>query len=52
MATWDHFDLTRETGALDARSVPVGYAFEAERRQHVIYAGVDFHIHELAISMD
>jgi hypothetical protein len=59
---WSHVDLTAATGAPTAKSVPaagapgplvglVGYAFEAERRQHLVYLGADRHIHEIARSM-
>jgi hypothetical protein len=45
------FDLTAATGAPGPLAGLVGYAFEAERRQHLVYQGADRHIHELAISM-
>jgi uncharacterized protein with PIN domain len=48
---WGHFDLTAGTGGPPAAGDPVGYAFEVERRQHVVYRGADNHVHELAISM-
>jgi hypothetical protein len=48
---WGHFDLTAATGAPAPLIGLVGYAFEAERRQHLVYLGADHHIHELAISM-
>ena len=48
---WNHYDLTAATGAPAPQVGLVGYAFEAERRQHLVYVGADRHIHELAISM-
>jgi hypothetical protein len=48
---WGHYDLTAATGAPGPLVGIVGYAFEAERRQHLVYEGADRHIHELAISM-
>jgi hypothetical protein len=48
---WGHYDLTAATGAPPSLIGLVGYAFEAERRQHLVYLGADHHIHELAISM-
>jgi hypothetical protein len=47
----NHNNLTANAGvppsALALPSVPTGYAFEAERTQHVFYSGVDNHLHEL-----
>ena len=48
---WSHVDLTAATGAPAAREVPVAYAFEGEKRQHVLFRGEDGHLHELAISI-
>ena len=48
---WGHYDLTAATGAPEPFSDPWGYAFEAERRQHVFFMGSDLHLHELAISI-
>jgi hypothetical protein len=48
---WGHYDLTAATGAPAPLVGLVGYAFEAERRQHLVYQGADRHIHELAISL-
>jgi len=48
---WGHYDLTAATGAPELFSAPWGYAFEAERRQHVLFTGSDLHLHELAISI-
>jgi hypothetical protein len=49
--SWGHYDLTAATGAPPMAGAPCGYAFEAERRQHVVYTGADHHLHELAISI-
>src|SRR6185437_15099556 len=48
---WGHYDLTAATGAPEPGADPIGYAFEAERRQHVFFHGEDDHLHELAISI-
>jgi hypothetical protein len=45
---WHHNDLTAATGAPKAGFVGVsGYMFDAQDTQHVVYAGVDKHVHEL-----
>lgn len=47
---WQHRDLTAETGAPLPHSAPCGYAFEAQRTQHVVYsngASGNFYLHEL-----
>ncbi len=46
---WHHNDLTAAAGApLPAVNQSMsGYAFEAQRTQHVIYVGQDLHFHEL-----
>jgi Fungal fucose-specific lectin len=48
---WHHNDLSAVVGAPAADGAfdrgPVGYAFEAQRTQHVIYVGADAHIYEL-----
>jgi hypothetical protein len=51
---WHHANLTELTGAptTSGGTVPTGYAFNAQPRQpdatqHVLYAGVDNHVHEL-----
>jgi hypothetical protein len=45
---WNHFDLTRATGApLALPGQPCGYAFEAQKTQHVDYVGMDGNLHEL-----
>ena len=40
-------DLTAVTGATAPAGDPSGYAFEWESTQHVVYRGVDGHVHEL-----
>jgi hypothetical protein len=50
-SAWTHYDLTAATGAPGAVSRPCGYAFAAERRQHVVYVALDGHVHELAVSL-
>jgi hypothetical protein len=46
--SWQHNDLTNAaSGAPQAVGNPKGYMFEAQGTQHVIYRGVDNHIHEL-----
>jgi hypothetical protein len=50
-SAWTHYDLTAGTGAPKSGAFPAAYAFEAEKRQHVIFYGTDGHIHELAISI-
>jgi hypothetical protein len=44
---WHYNDLTAATGAPSAFVRPMGYTFDAQSTQHVIYAGPDWHIHEL-----
>ena len=44
---WGNGDLTGTVGTALAAGDPWGYAFEAAGTQHVIYRGVDGHIHEL-----
>jgi hypothetical protein len=44
---WGHVDLTAVAGTPPAAGDPSGYAFEAQRTQHVLYRGVDRHIYEL-----
>ena len=43
---WSVGDLTGVTGAPPALGDPSGYMFEAQGTQHVVYRGVDDHIHE------
>jgi hypothetical protein len=42
-----HNDLTSATDATRAAGDPSGYVFAAQGTQHVVYCGVDSHIHEL-----
>ena len=51
---WHHNDLTAAAGApLPAVNQSMsGYAFEAQRTQHVIYVGQDPDIHELWWAQD
>jgi hypothetical protein len=51
-ANWNHEDLSGQTGAPPAEGDPIGYAWEGHPTQHVIYRGVDGHIHELWWSED
>jgi hypothetical protein len=44
---WGRGDLTDVTGAPKAAGDPSGYVFDAQGTQHVVYRGVDGHIHEL-----
>jgi len=45
---WVHSgDLTNVTGALLPSLGPSGYGFEAQGTRHVVYMGIDNHIHEL-----
>ena len=44
---WDHTDLTAATGAPLALLPPTAYGFTSQRTHHVLYLGVDRHVHEL-----
>jgi hypothetical protein len=49
---WHHKDLNIAAGspagaASDVLGNPAAYAFEAQRTQHVVYRGLDDHVHEL-----
>jgi hypothetical protein len=44
---WHANDLTVAAGAPPVSGGLVGYAFEAQRTQHVLFLGADGHIHEL-----
>jgi hypothetical protein len=44
---WGTGDLTAVTGATPPAGDPSGYSFEATYTQHVVYRGIDGHIHEL-----
>jgi hypothetical protein len=46
-ADWAHADLSRQTDAVAAVGKPVGYVWESDQSQHVIYLGADNHVHEL-----
>ena len=45
--SWNHNDLTNATGAPGAAGNPAGYTWDVDKTQHVVYRGVDAHIHEL-----
>jgi hypothetical protein len=45
-------DLTSVSGAPNATSNPSGYVFVAQGTQHVVYRGVDGHVHELLWGTD
>ena len=49
---WHPNDLMNTPGAVLASSLPRGYDFEPgfQSNQHVIYTGIDGHVHELARS--
>ncbi len=51
-ANWNYADLSGQTGAPPAAGDPAGYAWEGDQTQHVMYRGVDGHIHELWWSDD
>jgi hypothetical protein len=44
---WTHRDLTAETGAPLATASPSAYVFERDGTEHVLYLGIDAHVHEL-----
>ena len=44
---WGTVDLTAITGNCATAGDPAGYVFAAQGTQHVVYRGVDGHIHEL-----
>lgn len=45
---WSHVDLTMEAGGIPvSASDPMGYVWEGDSSQHIVYRGVDGHIHEL-----
>jgi uncharacterized protein with PIN domain len=44
---WDHNPIGQKVGAPKAASDPMGYAWERDGTQHVIYRGVDDQIHEI-----
>ena len=49
---WHRHDLTETTGAPSARSAPMGYTWDIDRTQHVVYRGQDSHVHELWFHQD
>ncbi len=51
-ANWNYADLSGQSGAPLAAGNPAGYAWEGDQTQHVMYRGVDGHIHELWWSQD
>lgn len=44
---WKHVDLTASAGAPVAAGDPVGYVWESDKSEHVVYCGEDGHIHKL-----
>jgi hypothetical protein len=44
---WRHNNLTAATNAPAPLSDPVGYTWDVDNTQHVVYTGTDGHIHEL-----
>ena len=44
---WHHASLTARVNAPQAAGDPVGYTFDLYNSQHIMYPGVDNHIHEL-----
>ena len=44
---WKWSDLNVVSGGPKAKSDPAGYTWDVDRTQHVVYRGVDDHIHEL-----
>lgn len=44
---WHHNPIGQKVGAPKAASDPMGYAWEKDKTQHVIYRGVDDQIHEI-----
>jgi hypothetical protein len=47
VAGWRHNDLTAAAGAPAAAGDPAGYTWDVDKTEHVVYRGVDGHIHEL-----
>jgi hypothetical protein len=45
--SWHHNDITAAAGAPAASGIASGYMFPAQGTQHVVYRGIDQHIHEL-----
>jgi len=47
-AAWNHNDLTTAAGSPPlAASDPIGYTWDVDKTEHVVYRGTDNHIHEL-----
>jgi hypothetical protein len=44
---WNHADLTAVTGSPLSVNGVTGYTWDVDETQHVVYAGVDGHLHEL-----
>ncbi|MGI8667697.1 MAG: hypothetical protein ACR2N4_17005 [Jatrophihabitans sp.] len=44
---WSANDLTSAAGAPAAASDPFGYTWDVDSTEHVVYGGVDGHVHEL-----
>lgn len=44
---WSHNNLSQKVGGVPAADDPIGYVWEENGTQHVIYRGVDNQIHEL-----
>jgi hypothetical protein len=44
---WQHHDLTAAAGAPPAQSRPLGYTWNVDGSQHIVYLGEDGNIHEL-----
>ena len=47
MVPWNYNDLTMASGAPVAAGDPAGYTWDIDHTQHVVYRGIDSHIHEL-----
>jgi hypothetical protein len=45
---WHHNDLTVASGAPDTLTAPSGYEFHTDGTEHVVFQGIDNHVHELA----
>jgi hypothetical protein len=48
---WNHNDLTVAANAPLPAGDPSGYTWNVHRTQHVVYRGIDNHIHELCFSL-
>ncbi len=47
MAKWQHNPISAKAGAPAANGRPIGFAWEHDKTQHVVYRGQDNQIHEL-----